>query len=244
MAALDHEKCFCIIPWSALEQHGPQLPLETDDRILEAALDSIMYDPALEGDFLQLPAIHYGCSQEHMDFNGTVTLDNTTAARLLENIIASLCHHGFRKIIILNSHGGNTALSQAWAKEWEARYGAAIYHINFYISDFYTEAQPLMDTAVAADIHAGELETSILKYIAPELVRTKEISPDIDTDISLMEFYSGWKSAFYAPGNGVMGCPSRADAAKGELLFEYTCSRIRQYLREIAGFKNSSEQAY
>ena len=230
---VSREDVYCLLPIGAIEQHGLQLPIGCDDLLLTMALDSIESMGAVNGTFLRLPAISYGCSSEHMDFPGTIALEPGVAVALIEQVLSSLRFHGFKRVVIVNSHGGNTELINAWEKEWRRRLGMEVYHIHFYISDFYRQAQKYMETSVDGDIHAGELETSMMMYLRPELVRTEEILPERDTDICLKDYDSGWASTAFAPDNGVMGCPSRANAHKGKLLFEYTCDELVRRLNNI-----------
>ncbi|HJJ42086.1 MAG TPA: creatininase family protein, partial [Methanocorpusculum sp.] len=91
------EDCILILPISSLEQHGIQLPLGTDDIILQKILDALIDNPSVIGDYLLLPALHYGLSPEHMDFSGTITLSPKTLISVIEDIIQSIKKHGFNK---------------------------------------------------------------------------------------------------------------------------------------------------
>ncbi|MEA5059760.1 MAG: creatininase family protein [Candidatus Pelethousia sp.] len=234
LTSLDREKAICLFPISALEQHGKHLPLGTDDFILSAAMGGILDNPRLTADYLLLPALHYGNSAEHMDFLGTVSLSCATIVSIMEDVLRSLATHGFKKLAIINSHGGNSALLQAYAQEWQQRFGIRVYHVNFFVSDFFTEAAALLETPLSTDVHAGELETSILLYAMPEAVRQAEIVDEADVFITLQDYYSGWLSSEYTPGNGVIGVPTRANVAKGETLLTYIQNKLVNYLFQIA----------
>lgn len=234
LSAMDREQAICLFPISALEQHGKHLPLGTDDFILAAALDGVRSDPRLAADYLLLPTLHYGNSAEHLDFPGTISLSCATIVNIVADILRCLAGHGFKKLVIINSHGGNSALFQAYSQEWQQRFGIRVYHINFFVSDFLSEAAPLLETPLSSDVHAGELETSILLHAMPEMVRREKIKGTDDVLITLQDYYSGWLSSEYTPGNGTIGLPTRATPEKGKTLLTYIQNKIVNYLFQIA----------
>ena len=141
--------------------------------------------------------------------------------------------HRFRRLVIVNSHGGNTALLQAYAQEWEQRYGIEIDTVNFWVSGFYTDAQKLLDTPLSWDIHAGELETSLMLHLYPNLVAREAITPEHDVLATLSDQHPGWSTHTLSPGNGTLGRPTQATAQKGALLFEYTCDTLCAVLNTL-----------
>jgi creatinine amidohydrolase len=231
--ALDRAKAIYLLPISATEQHGPHLPLGTDDLILEAALDELE-GMEIPGEYLRLPALHYGNSHEHLGYAGTLSLGCSTVARIVEDVLKCMWRHGFKRLMIVNSHGGNTALLLAYAQEWEAEYGVGIHNVNFWASDFFAGAQGMVETALACDIHAGELETSLIKHIAPWLAQA-DAAPGADNYTGLDGYHPGWLTHQLSPGNGALGGASRATAQKGELLFRYLCEKLASALNAVSG---------
>ncbi len=230
---LDKEVWLPVLPISSLEQHGRHLPVGTDDMILEQAIREVEADDRLLGKFLLLPAVHYGNSYEHLDFPGTVTLKCSTIVSILEDVMGSLRNHGFRTLLVLNSHGGNTAIFSAYAQEWERDFGVRLYHVDFFASSFFEEAQPLIETPIRYEVHAGELETSILQYLKPEIVKNNRILAQYDVRADMRDYDSGWNSKELSPGNGAIGVVSMADAGKGKPLFEYVCRKVEAAFDEI-----------
>lgn len=176
VAALDLSKAVFVLPISSLEQHGWHLPLGTDDHILQIALDGLLRDPRLEGDMLFLPAIRFSCSGEHLDFPGTIALSRSTVVATVADLLECLQRHGARTVAIINSHGGNSNLLDAYSQEWEARYGMRIFAVHLWASSFFEEAaRRYTDSSFSVDIHGGEIETSLLLYAMPKAVRTGRI---------------------------------------------------------------------
>lgn len=99
-----------ILPIAATEQHGPHLPLATDRMIGEHFANKI--HETIPDQVLILPTVGIGCSDHHMDFSGTLTLSHAVFINQVEQIIKSVAHHGFYKVILLNSHGGNLGAGQ------------------------------------------------------------------------------------------------------------------------------------
>jgi creatinine amidohydrolase len=230
---LSREQATYLLPISATEQHGWHLPLGTDDLILEAALNALESRNDVPGELLRLPTLHYGNSHEHLDFAGTLSLTCGTLAQIVENVLECMQLHGFRRLVIVNSHGGNTALLQAYAQEWEQRFSIGVYAINFWASDFFAGAQAMVQTALSSDIHAGELETSLMMYLYPQLVRIAHIAPANDVEASLGEYHSGWNTRQLSPQFGTLGNASYATQAKGEQLFSFLCDQLAFALRQI-----------
>src|ERR1700748_3057074 len=94
-----------LLPVSAVEQHGPHLPLATDRTIVEHFARQL--NERLESSVLILPTVAVGCSDHHMAFAGSLSLRHETFYSVCEEYLLSVYHHGFRNFLILNSHGGN-----------------------------------------------------------------------------------------------------------------------------------------
>src|SRR5664279_2271764 len=99
-----------LLTVAATEQHGPHLPLATDRLIGEHFATEL--NARIPGSILVLPSVGIGCSGHHMGFAGTLSLSHATFASVVKDIIASVLQHGFYKIILLNSHGGNQGIGQ------------------------------------------------------------------------------------------------------------------------------------
>ena len=159
MEAVDKEETLVLIPVGALEQHGNQCPLGTDEIIAEAtarrlkeALDREIPDYPM----LIFPTIPVGLSTEHINFCGSVTLKPDTFYHVLADICRGIAHHGFRKIAVLNCHGGNSPIIQVLSRELRSELGIAVFIIN--CGTFFGN-QAVKDTVSPGniwDFHGGE----------------------------------------------------------------------------------------
>ena len=174
MEQVDKDETVVMIPVGALEQHGNQCPLGTDEIIAEGtarrikeALDREVPDYPM----LIFPLIPVGLSTEHINFCGSVTLKPDTFYHVLYDICKGLAHHGFKKIAILNCHGGNSPIIQVLSRELRSELGIAVFIIN--CGAFFGN-QAVKDTVTPGnvwDFHGGEMETSMVLAERPETVK-------------------------------------------------------------------------
>jgi creatinine amidohydrolase len=146
-----------LLPIGSFEQHGPYLPLVTDTLIATAIADSI----SRQHNVFQLPALAFGCSHEHADFSGTVSIRATTLNSIVTDLIDALNSQETRGLVIVNAHGGNYVLSNA-VQEANTRSGIRVG--LFPSREDWTEVREAagITSTNHDDMHAGELETSIL----------------------------------------------------------------------------------
>ncbi|MDH3648967.1 MAG: creatininase family protein, partial [Saprospiraceae bacterium] len=108
-----------LLPVAATEQHGPHLPLSTDRMIGEHFCTEL--DKKQPDDVLILPTIGVGCSEHHLDFPGSLSVQHETLLRTITDQVSSVIHHGFRHVIVFNSHGGNQAIGQTFVETFGYR---------------------------------------------------------------------------------------------------------------------------
>jgi creatinine amidohydrolase len=213
-----------IVPVASLEQHGPHLPVEVDSVLGETvALRTAQKVQAKGETVLVLPVIWTGLSEHHMSFGGTVTLDNAAFAAVIEGVVRSLLRHGFRRIVLLNAHGGNENALRTITDNLTPKLGVPIVQFTYW----YAAAVPIakiLETQGGLS-HACEAETSMMLAVRPELVATDRIplakanrTPDTD-DVAGGGVYL-WRSIGSRSGSGVLGNPEAASAEKGERLFD------------------------
>lgn len=235
--AMDRNDLYYVLPVSSLEQHGRHLPVGTDDFMLQCGLERLYEDKRITANMLVMPTLHYGNSHEHIDFPGTVTLSCNTIATIIGDMLKCMKRHGVKKLIVLNSHGGNTPILKAFSQEWEQEYGIRIYNVNFWASSFYAEAHSLIKAPINFEVHGGEIEASMLMYRMPEVVKTSELTPKNDCCVNLTDYYDGWSTASLSPGNGVLGAPSQSNSATGKKLVDYTAEKLANYFMSIQNDK-------
>lgn len=207
-----------IIPVGSLEQHGSHLPVSTDSLIAEYVARS-----AAErvGAFV-LPVISYGVSFEHKPmFN--VSLRNSTLSALICDACVSLAENKIKEIIILNGHHGNMRALQQVAKKLRGKMPAGI---RAHTLHYWRMMKGEFD-------HAGEVETSLVLAIAPELVRMDRAEPNSK---KLPKAYDASAPGSFPKitGNGVWGDPRKATAAKGEKLIEEITSGLAKTIRDLS----------
>lgn len=213
-----------IVPVASLEQHGPHLPVEVDSTLGEAvALRTAAKVQAKGESVLVLPVLWTGLSEHHMSFGGTVTLDNAAFAALVEGVVRSVLRHGFKRIVLLNAHGGNENALRSIADDLTPKLGVPIVQFTYW----YAAAVPIakiLETQGGLS-HACEAETSMMMAVRPDLVARDRIplakvnrTPDVD-DVVGGGVYM-WRSIGSRSASGVLGNPEAASAEKGERLFD------------------------
>lgn len=160
-----------VMVLGAIEQHGTHLPLGTDLIIGEGLATAMrkQLDPAL--DVVFLPTIAVGASDEHTSFPGTLSLPATLAIGTLEAYGESIARAGIKRLVLINSHGGNKAIMDLAALTLRQRLDMRVTKAT------YTRL-PALEGAVAADelrhgLHGGLLETAMMQYLAPDTVSMK-----------------------------------------------------------------------
>ena len=240
------EQKVVVLPLGSLEQHGRHLPLLTDTFI--GTEITRRAEQELGESTLFLPPLWVGASHHHLPFPGTVSLENDTYVRVLVNILESLICGGFRKIFLLNSHGGNIIPGQM------AIYQVQLAHRDkpdlwLAFSSWWTiAAEPIRNLeAVEQEMvtHACEQETSMVLRLRPELVRLQDA-----TGANIP-----FESAFYCPdfgrpsrvavprgfeqlsATGAFGHPERATPEKGEALISTAVAEVVAFVREFAEWR-------
>jgi creatinine amidohydrolase len=199
-----------VLPVGSFEQHGDHLPLITDTLVAQLIASTV----AEAYHLLLLPPLTISCSHEHAAFAGTVSLSARTLHAVITDIQASLQRAGVPKLVLVNGHGGNYVLSNAVQ---EANVAGPVMSLFPTRADWDTARRAAgLETSTHDDMHAGELEVSLLLAAWPDLV-----SPDRKTADHLAErphlLVRG--VAGYAP-TGVIGRPSLGSADKGRAVLE------------------------
>ncbi|HUA03170.1 MAG TPA: creatininase family protein [Solirubrobacteraceae bacterium] len=209
-----------VMALGAFEQHGPALPLETDvllgDHLAWAIADRL--------DAFVAPTVRIGCSRHHLGFPGTLSLSDETFAGVVGDVVSSLAGGGFRRVVLLPSHGGNFApLAAAIKKIGDTVDGLRVTAL--------TDPAPLFSPAqVGADefgvplreggIHSGEWETSMIMAIRPELVHLERAEAGYtgDPDEAFRRIFNDGTASLSKIG--VVGDPRRASAEHGKRYWE------------------------
>jgi len=231
-----------LIPVGSTEQHGLHLPTKTDAllayEICKAAATKI---PEMS---VVMPPVNYGYNEHHLDFPATIHISYETLIKYVIDIGKSLAHHGFKRIMIVNGHGSNTAPMEIAARRITLE-TPAICASLIYIS-LAPEAFNLLE---GEDAHAGELETSLMLYVTPDLVdmnkaqrdwsfpKSKYIKWGVEVgeksfgvsggEVQFMDWWSRISST------GVLGDPTKASREKGEKAFKLYVDALAEFIREF-----------
>lgn len=223
-----------ILPVASLEQHGPHLPVEVDSMLGETVAVRASRKIADRGQHaLVLPVLWTGLSEHHMSFGGTVTLDFAAFAALVEGVCRSVLRHGFKRIVLLNAHGGNENALRTITDDLTPKLGVPIVQFTYWYAAAVAIAK-ILDTQSAL-MHACEAETSMMMAVRPELVAMDRVdmakansTPDV-VDVVGGGVYR-WRTIGARSSSGVIGNPEAATAEKGERLFEAIATALADKL--------------
>ena len=246
-ARLDKARCIAVLPVAAIEQHGPHLPLNVDATLVEGVIAAAL--PHLPTDLpaLFLPTQSVGFSPEHTRFAGTLTLTAETIIQLWTGIAESVAHSGVKKLVLLNSHGGQVGLLDVVARDLRARLGMLVYSVNWFNLPLVNEQGDSVADLFSAQehrfgIHAGEVETSMMLALKPGQVDMAKAQNFHSTSQDRADKFSilgdgrsaklAWQMQDYNP-QGAVGNAAAATAAKGHALLAAAGRSLAQLLEEI-----------
>ncbi len=239
-AELDPERTVAVLPVGAIEQHGPHLPVAVDTLLLDGIVrHALALTPAgLPG--LVLPTSAVGKSDEHLAYPGTLTLSAGTLARVWGEIGASVRRAGVRKLLLLNSHGGQPQVAQIVARALRVEHGMLAVAANWFSWGF---PLGLFDAGeVRHGIHGGAIETSMVLALRPDLVRAEAAADFVPATVADDAGYPrlralgpagwGWQAQDLHP-EGVCGDASRADAEAGRAVVDHAARHLAELLEEL-----------
>ena len=222
IAAADR-KTPVVLGIAAIEQHGPHLPVNTDAVIGQHFLEAV--DARLGPDVLILPPVQVCCSEHHMDFVGTLTVRHETLIAYVGDILDSVAAHGFRTMMLFNSHGGNQAIGQVILERFGARHPDCRIALLTWWRAAGPELAAITESGFGGVGHACEFETSLIMLAQPDAVRKDRIpgrSKVPTFEWAQFDMLVGARGSLYrgmkeqSGGTGVVGDPSFASAEKGE----------------------------
>jgi creatinine amidohydrolase len=241
--ALDAERTIVLLPVAAVEQHGPHLPVLTDTALNEGMLATLRKMLPAELNVLALPTQAYGKSNEHILSPGTVTLPAHLLIEVLTEIGASIARAGLRKVVLINSHGGNSEVLGIVARELRVRHGMLCVATQWRRFGLPAGVYGAVDEKYG--IHAGDIETSLMLHFRPELVRMDKAKNFISNAMAMEQEYTHLRPigphgfAWIAPdlnADGAVGDASSATADKGKATAEYQAEGFIALLRDMTAF--------
>lgn len=251
MEQVDKENTIVLIPLGALEQHGSQAPLGTDDIIAEAMVEELKKALIADGEedfpMLIFPVIPVGLSTEHKNFCGSITFKPDTYYHILYDISVSLAHHGFKKLAFLVCHGGNAPIVQVLSRELRSELGISPFILSSGAFG-HPDVQATVSEGNVWDFHGGEMETSMVMAVDESLIKLELSEPGIPTQfvnnktlkiggaVTIGWVSEDWKTAEGKP-IGIGGDPTGATAEKGRIILETSAKVLVPGLKEIRDWK-------
>lgn len=237
----DADGSIVVVPIGSVEQHGNHLPVSTDTILVDAAAHEGVSAASDDVPAVVTPPVWSGLSSHHMPFGGTLTLDFPEMLNMLESVGRSALDNGFDAILLLNGHGGNmsllnTAVNQIGAEHPDIEVSGLTY---FYLASSLIEE--VRDSDAGGMMHGGELETSLMLHLRPELVNEDEMTAvyaERKHDLLLEDLFGSGPRSSYSTfadhtDTGVMGDPTLASAQKGETIFEHIAEEMGSLLEDI-----------
>jgi len=246
-ARFELKRCIAVLPVAAIEQHGPHLPLNVDATLVDGVIQAALPCLASGLPVLFLPTQSVGFSPEHTRFAGTLTLKAETIIALWTELAESVARTGVKKLVLLNSHGGQVGLLDVVARDLRARLGMLVYSVNSFnlpladengasIADLFSTHEHRFG------IHAGEIETSMMLALKPEQVDMAKAQHFRSTSQDRAEKFSilgdgrsaklAWQMQDYNP-HGAVGNAAAATAEKGQALLGAMGRSLAKLLDEI-----------
>lgn len=222
-------KTLVILPIAAVEQHGPHMPTATDTIICTAVAEQV--EQKLKDSVLLLPTLWLGASQHHLRWGATLTSRVENYETLLCEICESLLDDGYRRILILNGHGGNIGPMQISLRRLQVNYQNCLLMAASYWSIAEQEIASFMDGECKTVGHACEAETSLIMHLRPELVQKSEIANFIDYAPDVVDGVYVCRDMFQRTQKGATGRPDLASAEKGEKMLTAIVERVTNVIK-------------
>ena len=242
-----------VMPVAAIEQHGPHLPLSVDTTLVNGVVNASLAHLPADLPVLFLPTQQIGKSNEHIRFPGTLTLSAQTLISVWMELGASVARAGIKKLVLLNSHGGQVSVMDIVARDLRSAHDIIVYHTSWYnlpLGDAVTGLFPPEEHRFG--IHAGDMETSMMLALAPELVDMAQAKHFHSTSQDRAAQYPilgngtsaklGWQMQDYHP-QGAAGNAAAATAAKGHALVNAAGLQLARLLQEVSSLPLSTLNA-
>jgi creatinine amidohydrolase len=242
--ALDPATAVAVLPVAATEQHGPHLPLSVDQTLVDGVVAAALPHLGAELPVLFLPTQQVGYSPEHSRFPGTLTLSSATVAAIWIELGQCVAAAGLKKLLLLNSHGGQVSVMDIVARELRTRSNLIVYSCSWWNLPLGTEVNGLFSAEEHRfGVHGGEIETSMMLALRPQTVAMerarnfRSTSQDRAAAFPILGNGSsaklGWQMQDYNPA-GAAGNAEAATAEKGDAVVQAAGRQLALLLAELS----------
>ncbi len=232
-----------VLPLGAVEQHGPHLPLGVDSFIGEAYLARVYGLIPNELPVTFLPLQRIGVSFEHLAYPGTLSLSPATAIAAWTELGESLARAGLRKLVMVSSHGGNSAAMELVARDLRVRLGMLAVTVGWH--RFGYPPDTFAGDEKRHGIHGGDVETSLMLAARPDTVLMEQAANAVPATVAMAREFK-WLNAYRPAGfawmtqdlhaSGALGDATLATAAKGEAALAHGARGFVELLHEVDHF--------
>ncbi len=239
LAGVDRDQTLALLPIAAVEQHGPHMPTGTDQIICSAVAAAV--EARLPDQVLALPTVWLGASSHHLGLGSTLSSDLDTYVATLCEIAQSLLDDGYRRLLIVNGHGGNVDPMRVALRRLQPDWPEALLAGGSYWSVADDLIRETLEGAHKFVGHACEFETSLMLHLRPELVSAESLADAGELGADQIQGVFVSRDMRQRTREGFTGRPDLASAAKGERLFSGIVERLvvlaERLLREPRGIE-------
>lgn len=240
---LDRDKTIVVMPVASTEQHGPHLPLSVDVRITEGVLNEMLVHSPKDCTILVLPTLPIGKANEHIGFDGTLSLSIETLMGLWTDVAESVFRTGLKKLMILNGHGGQSQVTEIVARDLRIRHNALVVPVNWW--SVRPKPSEFSQDEYTYGIHGGAEETSVMMHLHPDLVRSECCANFMPNSLLQREkfprlFSQGVRHAWKAEdlqSAGACGDASIANRDDGQKIISNAAQSLAELIEEMAEFQ-------
>lgn len=240
------ENYLVIQPCGSIEQHGRHLPVDTDSKIVS---EVTLRAAENAGRTLVLPCMSYGLSWHHIEFPGTISFSLETYVAALKDIARSVAHHGFRTLILVNGHGGNSAAVNAVSSAFLDEIDIRIMALGYWDLIDSEAIAKIRSSAIGGMGHSGEFETSIILSLAPDLVHTDRYEsnpragkmPHVKKDMFASGCVSFPTKFNCISKSGVLGDPTESTREKGKTFLDLSIEALTEQLNQVLKLQDLAE---
>ena len=248
-AALDAASTVAVLPVAATEQHGPHLPLRVDQALVDGVIGAALPQLPASLPVLFLPTQAVGYSPEHTGFAGTLSLSSATTIATWVELGECVARAGVRKLLLLNSHGGQVSLMDIVARELRLRANLIAYSCSWWNLPLGAAGEAFSADEHRFGVHGGAIETSLMLALQPQLVDMGQARHFESSSRQRAAQYPllgngrsaklGWAMQDYHP-DGAAGDAGSATAAQGQALLQAAGLQLALLLQELSALPLST----